>query len=118
MESSETSGRSEHVPVPCGSAAGNSAPHDDGRPAITGKQTHSRLAASFHVNLGLNLQNILRFIIRLSQGQLTTVTLRSAKITLRNIVSQYVSTISDDLTIMQVNCTKKSPACFVRCFVN
>ena len=31
--------------------------------------------------------------------------LQRAEISVRNIVSQFTSTISDDLTILQVNCT-------------
>jgi len=60
------------------------------------------------VFLGPDLQNILQFFIRLSSKFIVPSTydsdLRRAKISLRNIVSQFTNTISHDHTILQVNC--------------
>ena len=63
-----------------------------------------------HVSIiiqGPNLQNSLRFIIRLSEVY-RKVDLRydlRGNISHGNIVSQFTNAISDDLTILQVNCT-------------
>ena len=53
-----------------------------------------------------DLQNILRFIIRLSEFIVRSTydgDLKHAKISLMNIVSKFTNTVSDDLTILRVN---------------
>jgi len=44
--------------------------------------------------------------------------LKRAEISLRNIVSQFTNTISNDITILHVNLTYKSFSFIVWCFVN
>jgi len=56
----------------------------------------------------------LKFIVRSTYDSDS----RRAKISPRNIVSQFTNTISYDLAILQVNCTEEKPCAFVRCFVN
>jgi len=57
-------------------------------------------------------QDYLKFIVRSTCES----DLRRAKISLRNIESQFANTVSDDLTILQVNCTQVKPCAFRKMF--
>jgi len=61
-----------------------------------------------------SLQNILRFIIRVRSTYDSDF--QHDKISLRNVVSQFTNTVSDDLMILQVNHAEEKPCVLRRMF--